>query len=107
MSDSFWTEIHDVKKSNIKNRPTSCFKMCHECGVWSGHEVTCSEVTVEAIADLLKFSRKNEQAMRDKAARWLNDLQIMTGKVAILKHENNKLRSENRRLKALKDLEKT
>ena len=99
-SDSFYSEIYDTKTQNVKVRPTSAFRMCEECKGWSGHEITCSQVTVESIAELLKQSRKSEQSMRDKAARWLEHLQRATGKIAILKHENNQLRKANDKLRA-------
>lgn len=97
---SFWSEIHDSKVENARQRPKSAFRYCDECKAWQGHEAKCSKVTVEALANLLKQARKNEESVRGKAARWLESLQIATGKNAILKHENNKLRKANNKLRA-------
>lgn len=98
--DAFYTEVYDAKTQNVKVRPKSAFKFCEECKRYQGHEATCSEVTVESIAVLLKNSRDAEQAARERAARWLEHLQRCTGKIALLKHENNKLRQANEKLRA-------
>jgi len=99
MNEAFYSEIYDAKTQNVRARPTSALRLCDECKAWQGHEITCSQVTIESIAKLLEHSRKSEQAMRDKAARWLEHLQRATGKIAILKHENNKLRKANDKLR--------
>jgi len=90
----FFTEIYDTKTENVRVRSTHALIKCDECGAWCGHEITCSRVTVESIARLLKIARKNEESIRQKAARWLEQLQRATGKIAILQHENNKLRNK-------------
>ena len=101
-SDAFYSEIYHAKTENVRVRPKSSmkFRVCEECKAWRGHEVTCSKVTVEAIAELLRQSRDSQEAMRAKAARWLEHLQRTTGKLAMLKHENNKLRKANEKLRA-------
>lgn len=96
----FGSEIYDAKTENVRCRPKGPYVYCEKCKSWQGHEVTCSEVSVESIAMLLAQSRHNEQQIRDKAARWLESLQRLTGKLAVLKHENNKLRKANERLLA-------
>ena len=98
-SENFYTEIYDTKVGNVKVRPTSAFIMCDECKHYGGHEVICSQVTVEGLAALLTQARKREQHYRDKAAEWLTQLQRLTGKMAILKNENNKLRAANEKLR--------
>ena len=96
---NFWTEIHDHKVENTKTRPKSGYYLCDECKQWQGHDITCSKVDIESLARLLKQTRKNEESMRAKSARWLELLQIATGKNAILKQENNKLRKANEKLR--------
>jgi len=98
----FYTELYDAKTENVRVRPTSAHGLCPECKRWSGHEVACSKVTLEDVANLLKQSRKNEQHARDRAANWLSQLQRLTGKLAILRHENNRLRKANEQLRAEK-----
>jgi len=98
MNSDFYTEIYDQKTQNVKIRPKSKLGICDECKGWSGHKVTCSKVTIERVKELLDTARKQEEAMRLKAARWLEHLQRTTGKIAILKHENNKLRWANEKL---------
>lgn len=100
----FWTEIHDNKVSNVRNRPKSAFKLCEECEAWQGHELTCSKVTVESIAKLLAHSRACEELSRQRASRWLESLQTLTGKLAILKQENNALRRNYEKLKKKHEL---
>lgn len=90
-----YSEIYDTKTLNTRIRPKIYSGKCDECKEFNGHDVTCSKVTVEGIAKLLRVSRISEQVTRDRAARWLEQLQRLTGKLAILKHENNKLRREN------------
>jgi len=100
MNSDFYTEVYDQKTQNVKIRPTSKFERCHECNGWSGHKLDCSQVTIERVKELLDTSREQEEVMRLKAARWLEHLQRATGKIALLKHENNKLRWANEKLTA-------
>ena len=100
INDHFYTEIYDAKTTNVRERQKSgVMSFCSECKQYSGHEVTCSKVTIESIARLLANSRKSEEAMRVKAARWIEHLQRLTGKLAILRHENNQLRKANEKLR--------
>ena len=92
MSDSVWTEIHDKKKDRIGKRAKGPFVLCKKCGEWCGHNINCEEVSVESIASLLVTARRNEEWARERAAKFFEDLQRLSGKIAILKHENNKLR---------------
>lgn len=95
MDANFWTEIYDTKTQNASKRNKSAFLHCDECKAWQGHEITCSKVTIEHIALLLKHARKQEELAKERGAKWLAHLQRLTGKIAILKHENNKLRKAN------------
>lgn len=95
MSKEFYSEIYDTKTQNVKVRPVHGVGHCDECGKFAGHKTTCSKVTFDDLIRLILQSQKTEEAMRKKAARWLEHLQRATGKIAILKHENNKLRKEN------------
>jgi len=100
MNSDFYTEIYDQKTQNVKIRPKANLGICDECKGWGGHKVTCSQVTIERVKRLLDTARKQEEVMRLKAARWLEHLQRATGKIAILKNENNKLRRANEKLTA-------
>jgi len=99
MDANFWTEIYDTKTQNAGKRNTSAFRMCDECKAWQGHEITCSKVTIEHIAILLQHAREQEERAKERGAKWLAHLQRLTGKIAILKHENNKLRKANDELR--------
>lgn len=64
---------------------------CHECGYQKNHRLDCSRVNrEEAYPDLLSEYQR-ALASRD---RWLREMQFLEGKIAILMHENNKLRKE-------------
>lgn len=94
-----YTEIYDTKSNNTKIRPKGKFFYCKECKAWQGHEITCSQVTIESIATLLTHSRDAEQHARNRAAKWLDDANRLAGRVAIFRHENNKLRKANEKLR--------
>jgi hypothetical protein len=94
-----YTEIYDTKSNNTKIRPKGKFFYCNECKAWQGHEITCSQVTIESIATLLTHSRDAEQHARNRAAKWLDDANRLAGRVAIFRHENNKLRKANEKLR--------
>jgi hypothetical protein len=94
-----YTEIYDTKSGNMQIRPKGKFLYCKECKSWQGHEYTCSQVTIEAIATLLTDARDKEQHARDRATKWLDDANRLAGRVAIFRHENNKLRKANEKLR--------
>ena len=99
MSDAdFGAEVYQTKVMRTKVQPFPVWRVCNECKARGGHEATCSQVSVESISALLEVSRRAEQKVRDQAARWLEALHGATGKIAILKHENNKLRANGRKL---------
>jgi hypothetical protein len=100
MNSDFYTEVYDQKTQNVKIRPKANLGICDECKGWGGHKVDCSQVTIERVKELLDTARKQEESIRLKAARWLEHLQRATGKIALLKHENNKLRWANEKLTA-------
>lgn len=95
---SMWSEIYDSKDHRIANRDRGPIRFCDKCQQWQGHSIDCSEVTLEGLAALLMQARKNEQHARDRAANYLKHLKMMSGKLAMLKHENNQLRKNNERL---------
>lgn len=99
MSDLFWSEIYDSKQQRTEKRQKGAFRICDKCKEWQGHSIDCPEVTIESINNLLQRSRKNEEHAKEQAGRWLNQLKAAIGKIAILRHENNKLRAANKKLR--------
>lgn len=103
LTGDYFDEVHDKKQAaTVQSQLTR--KYCEHCKSRAGHEMDCPEVTIESINHLLRQARSNQKHAKDQAARYLNDLQRLTGKMAILKQENNKLRANNRKLtQQLKD----
>ena len=97
--NNLYTEIYDTKSHRIRCRDKGPYHLCPKCKGWQGHELECEDVTVDGIALLLANSRAAEEAAWERAARYHTTLQIMAGKVAILRHENNKLRKANDKLR--------
>jgi len=98
MSSEFYTELYNVKKSNVEKSPKTG-GYCKECRFWDGHNIDCSKVTLEDAVKLAIRNKKQEIFARERAANYLEQLQRLTGKLAILRHENNKLRKQNERLR--------
>lgn len=101
MSSEFWTEVYDSKDQRVSSRMRS-YTFCDECRHHGGHTIECSKCDLEHLAVLLKRSQKSEEVARRRAAEWLAKVRELTGKLAMLRHENNKLRAENRKLKSNK-----
>lgn len=97
--DELYSELYDPKRMNVKVRPRRSSGLCSECKKRDGHEYTCSKVTIESMVTLVRQSRENEENIRGKAERWLTHLRRVIGKLALLKHENNKLRKANEKLR--------
>lgn len=95
MSD-MWTELYPAKNQRVEHRQKGPYFNCQECGQWLGHRADCSEVTKEDLARLVKRSQHEEELVRKQAARYLQALQVATGKIAMLKNE---LRILRKRLK--------
>lgn len=96
---SVHNEIHNIKESRVARREKGPFKYCEKCKAFQGHYASCPDVTIESIDALLQKSYSNEECARKQAAKWLSQLQLITAKLTVLKHENNKLRAENRKLR--------
>ena len=95
----FHNEIYNVKANNTEQREKGPFRHCEKCKEWQGHKADCPNVTVDGINILLQKSYQKEEWARKKAAEWLKQLQLITAKFTVVKHENNKLRAENQKLR--------
>lgn len=95
---SYWTELYDPKEGRpIRNIEYT--GKCKECEQYNGHRLDCSFVNLEQLAKMVKFAQKQEEDAKKQSKRYWNQLQRAIGRVAVLRHENNKLRKENDRLK--------
>lgn len=95
---SWWNTIYDPKEGRpLREIPHT--GTCKQCGMWDGHRLDCPTVDIEQLAKMVQYARKQEENAKERAKRYWDQLQRAIGKVAILKHENNKLRKKNERLK--------
>jgi len=99
MLSETWNALYEPKERRIAERSGYEFVRCDECKRFGGHEYTCSKCTHEDLIRLTLESRKAEDMARKLAAKYLAQLNLLAGKVAILKNENNKLRRANHKLK--------
>lgn len=88
-----WTELYSPKQERIANRREGPFGRCDECGQFRGRKVTR-----EDLIRLAESAIEQEKWVRSRADRYWTALQTATGKLAMLRHENNKLRRANERL---------
>ena len=96
---SWWNTIYDPKEGRpLRDIPHT--GTCKECGKWDGHRLDCSKVDIEQLAKMVLRSQKQEELAKERSKRHWEQLQRAIGKVAVLKHENNKLRKENERLRS-------
>jgi hypothetical protein len=96
--------IYDEKHHRVSDMP-GVWRLCDECLVRGGHTITCSQCTPEWLAYLANHAQAQEARARKNAGEYLAALQQMHGKIALLRHENNKLRKANERLRAGKEPE--
>lgn len=96
--DVVWTELYDPKEGR-KLRQVPWIGRCGECGALNGHHLDCSKVTMETLGALVKNSQAAEESAREKADRYWRQVVQATGKLAIIRHENNKLRRANEKLR--------
>jgi len=92
-----WTELYDPKEGRKLREIPIQFK-CNECEQLSGHRIDCSSATKEQLYRIAKTAQDAESLARKRADRYWQMLQQYQGKLAVLKHENNKLRKANERL---------
>lgn len=90
--------IYDEKHLRIGTRPQSG-GWCEECQCYGGHRTICSQCTPEWMAYLAAHAQEQEARARKNAGEYLAALQKLHGKIAMLRHENNKLRKANERLR--------
>jgi len=97
---SYWTELYDPKEGRpLRDIPE--LGMCPKCKKYDGHCLDCPEVTIEQMARIVINSQKQEEYAKTRSKRYWEQLQRAIGKVAVLRHENNKLRAANEKMKAL------
>jgi hypothetical protein len=94
-----WTELYDPKVGR-KLREIPLIGTCGKCGEWNGHKLDCEEVDTHQLYRIAKAAQKSEEYYRERADRFWRMIQQYQGKIAVLKHENNKLRRANERAKA-------
>ena len=94
-----WVELHDPKEGRKRREIPMQFK-CQECGQLGGHRLDCSSATKEQLYRIAKTAQDAEELARKRADRYWQMLQQYQGKLAVLRHENNKLRKANERLNA-------
>jgi hypothetical protein len=93
-----WTELYDPKDGR-KLREIPMGGTCKKCGKWNGHRLDCEEVDTEQLYRIAKQAQAAEEHARKLADRYWRILQQYQGKLATLKHESNKLRKNNERLR--------
>jgi hypothetical protein len=96
---SWWNQLHDPKEGRpIRDIPYT--GTCKSCGKWDGHQLDCPEVSIEQLARMVKKAQHQEESAKKRSKRYWEQLQRAVGRVAMLRHENNKLRKANETLKA-------
>lgn len=93
------SEILDSKSQRIREREKGAYSWCKKCGAFRGHEIDCEDVDLVGLAIALKHARQQIDAAKKQASRYYEDLLKVTGKLAMVKHENNKLRAANKKLR--------
>ncbi len=87
-----YQEVFDVKLTRTRNVLSP---RCEKCYNWGHHHRPQCEYATRADAlHHMDEARKREKNARESAAEWLQACRMMHGKIAILKHENNKLRKK-------------
>jgi hypothetical protein len=97
-----WTELYDPKVGRKLRQIPFQYK-CDKCGEWNGHKLDCDAVDMEQLYRIAKQAQKAEEHARERADRYWQMLQQYQGKLATLKHENNKLRKANEKLRKDQD----
>ncbi|MCA9324835.1 hypothetical protein KDA23_02065 [Candidatus Saccharibacteria bacterium] len=96
---TWWNQLYDPKEGRAI-RQIPCSGMCKHCGEYCGHKLDCPEVTLEHLAKMVRLSQAQEELSKRHAKRYYEQLQRAVGRVAVLRHENNKLRKANQKLRA-------
>lgn len=93
-----WTEISPKKRARYKP-PSPPFKKCKCCKQMAGHDLDCPELDRDTLLRMI-FQRDDRiKWLTEQAQKNWDRVQILAGKVSILRHENNKLRAANEKLK--------
>ena len=90
-----YTELYDPKVGR-KLRQIPFGGKCDKCAEWNGHKIDCEKVDTEQLYRIAKSAQAAEEYARERADRYWKMLQQYQGKLATLKHENNKLRKANK-----------
>ncbi len=74
---------------------------CHECGAYHGHSYTCSHLTLEQAKEYLLDCSRGLKRSHESWLHLRREVTFWQGKFHMVRHENNKLRKNNRRLTEL------
>lgn len=99
MAGAWWNQIYDPKEGRPLRRIPPLGE-CKTCGQWNGHRLDCPEVTMEHLAKMVLHAQSSEESAKRTSKRYWEQLQRAIGKVAILRHENNKIRKANEKIRA-------
>ena len=94
-----WTELYDPKNGR-QFRQIPYYGLCKICNGRNGHHLDCPEVTLESLGKLVKVAQAAEEHARQRADRYWKMIQQYQGKLAVLRHENNKLRKANAKIES-------
>jgi hypothetical protein len=88
----FYNEAFDVKLLRTRMVPNPRCPKCHNWG--HHHRPQCESATRGDALRHMEEAQKREKHARERAAEWMSACRQMHGKIAMLKHENNKLRKK-------------
>ena len=88
---------YDMKTQRVKLTGNSHW--CDLCQRYGGHKEDCTAQTKESLLASVKKAIEREKWARETATNYLRQLQNLHGKLSMIKHENNKLRKANEKLK--------
>lgn len=94
-------QIYDTAGHRLRDSgPQGTSKFCSTCKVYNGHKTNCSEITKEQLAHHLEHARGREKWAIGRVGILRDAITAMHGKFAMLRHENNKLRKVNEKLRS-------
>lgn len=88
----YYNEAFDVKLLRTRSVLSPRCEKCHNWGHHHRHQ--CEYATRGDALHHMDEALKREKLARERAAEWMSACRQMHGKIAMLKHENNKLRKK-------------